>query len=50
MAMYDVTVPISEDLVVWPGDPSVEIDMAADRDAGDPINLSGISPGLYQLI
>lgn len=40
MAIYDISVPITDDLVVWPGDPSVHIEKAADMDAGDPINLS----------
>lgn len=43
MAMYDISVPISETLVVWPGDPSVEIEKAADMEAGDSINLSHLT-------
>lgn len=40
---YDVTVPITEQMPVWPGDRSVEIEWQARTDRGDPLNLSRLN-------
>ncbi len=40
---YDVTVPITGQMPVWPGDRRVEIEWQARTDRGDPLNLSRLS-------
>lgn len=39
----DATVPISEDLPTWPGDPEVEVEPLARVADGDPANVSRLS-------
>ena len=39
MRVYDVTVPISDLLPVWPGDPRVEIERLSSIDNGQPANV-----------
>ena len=43
MRIYDVTVPISEVMPVWPGDPRVQIEQTASIAQGDRVNTSRIS-------
>jgi len=38
--MYDLTLPISEDLPVWPGDPALELSLASDLNKGDEANVT----------
>ncbi len=40
---YDVTVPITERMPVWPGDPQVKVEWLARTDRGDALNLSRLS-------
>lgn len=40
MRIYDVTVPITETMPVWPGQPRVQIEQLARIDRGDPANVS----------
>jgi arylformamidase len=40
MPIYDISQPISESLVVWPGDPPVRITRPAHLDRGDLMTLS----------
>jgi arylformamidase len=40
MAIYDISVPISPRLPVWPGDPAVEVTRIADVNVGDASNVS----------
>jgi len=42
MKLYDVTVPISEDMPVFEGDPKVRIDVCLELAKGDPANLTAI--------
>jgi arylformamidase len=41
--ILDVTVPIRRGMPVWPGDPEVEIELAASLGAGDPANVTRIA-------
>lgn len=40
MRIYDVSMPLSEDLAVWPGDPNVTLTQEAHLDRGDPYTLT----------
>jgi len=40
LRIYDVTVPITETMPVWPGQPRVEIEQLARIDRGDQANVS----------
>jgi len=42
MKIYDITLPISPDMAVWPGDPSVEIQQLSSIDNGEEANVSQI--------
>lgn len=42
MPIYDISLPISPLLPVWPGDPAVEVTRLLDMTHGDPINLTGL--------
>jgi arylformamidase len=43
MKIYDITVPITSDMPVWPGDPGVEISSVSTIAAGDSSNVSHLS-------
>ena len=43
----DVSVPLRNSMVHWPGDPSVRIERVSDMDHGDSSNLSIISMGSH---
>jgi arylformamidase len=47
MAVYDISLPISDGLVTWPGDPPVAIRRVADLAAGDTATVSQISMGTH---
>jgi arylformamidase len=47
MTIYDVSVPISESMPVWPGDPPVQIERVASIARGDELNLSHLSLGSH---
>jgi len=40
MKLYDISVTISNDIVTWPGDPKVDIQLAIQIKKGDPCNVS----------
>jgi arylformamidase len=42
LPIYDISLPISPSLPVWPGDPAVEVTHLLTMDHGDPINLPGL--------
>ena len=42
MRIYDISLPISETLVVWAGDPPVRLPKLMDMAAGDELTLSGL--------
>lgn len=47
MRTYDITLTISRDLVVWPGDPRVEIEQIASITQGNDANVSHIRMGVH---
>ncbi|HKJ26807.1 MAG TPA: cyclase family protein [Anaerolineales bacterium] len=47
MRTYDITLTISPDLVVWPGDPPVEISMTETIAEGADANVSRIQMGVH---
>jgi arylformamidase len=47
MPIYDVTVPIFNELPTWPGDPGVEISDWRNLPAGDGVNVSMLSFGAH---
>lgn len=47
MKIYDITVPISEDIPIYEGDPKVRVDASKSFAAGDAVNVSHICLGLH---
>lgn len=47
MRTYDITLTISPELVVWPGDPSVELSQISEISKGDEANVSYIQMGVH---
>jgi arylformamidase len=45
--IFDVSVRISPQMPVWPGDPPVEIERVASINEGDPVNLTRLSLGAH---
>ena len=47
LRIYDVTVPISERMPVWPGDPPVQIERVSELSGGDSFNVSRLHIGSH---
>jgi arylformamidase len=47
MKIYDITVPISESVPVYAGDPTVKVDASKTFAAGDGVNVSHLCLGLH---
>ena len=47
MTIYDISLPISESLVVWPGDPPVRIAQPHHLDRGDEATVSHLDMGAH---
>jgi arylformamidase len=47
MPIYDISLPLSESLVVWPGDPPVQISRLSDMDRGDTATVSFLEMGAH---
>lgn len=47
MRIYDISLTISPDLPVWPGDPSVDLHQTAFMDHGDPCNLTFLALNVH---
>jgi len=47
MAVHDISLPISETLVTWPGDPAVRISRVFDLAGGDQATVSQICMGVH---
>jgi len=45
--IYDISVPISPDLPVWPGDPAVEVTQVLHIDRGDKMTLTRLQMGAH---
>jgi arylformamidase len=47
MTIHDISLPISESLVVWPGDPSIRITQPSHLDRGDVATVSRLEMGAH---
>jgi len=47
MKIFDISVPITPSMPVWPGDPPVEIQQVADISSGDSANVSWMGMGVH---
>ena len=47
MQIYDISLPISPDLTVWPGDPPVVLERVSSMDAGAHDNVSRLACGVH---
>lgn len=47
MPIYDISVPVSESIVVWPGDPPVRISQPSHLDRGDLYTVSRLDIGAH---
>jgi len=47
MKYYDITLPISDSLVLWPGDPPVQISQPSNIERGDTATITRISMGAH---
>lgn len=47
MRIYDITLPISPDLPVWPGEPAVVLEKVSSMDAGAHDNVSRLACGVH---
>jgi arylformamidase len=43
MRIYDITLPLSADLPVWPGDPAIQIERIARMEDGDLANVTALN-------
>ena len=43
MKIYDITVPISTELAVYPGDPPIELERVMSLDKGDIANVTRLA-------
>ncbi|HEY3313094.1 MAG TPA: cyclase family protein [Anaerolineales bacterium] len=43
MTIYDISLPISPNLPVWPGDPAVELSLASSMDKGEHVNVTHLA-------
>jgi arylformamidase len=47
MTLYDISLPVSPGLPVWPGDPSVELEQVSSMDAGAHDNISRLACSVH---
>jgi len=47
MTIYDISLPISPDLPLWPGDPPIELAQVESMDAGAHANVSRLSASVH---
>jgi arylformamidase len=47
MPIYDLTLPVSNDLPVWPGDPAINFYRVSDVNNGDVVTLSRLESGSH---
>ena len=47
MAIHDISLPISRNLVTWPGDPKIELEKVYQLEKGDAATVSRISMGVH---
>jgi len=47
MRIYDISLPLSPDLPIWPGDPAFELKLLESMEAGAHANVSALSSGVH---
>lgn len=47
MPIYDISLPVSESLVVWPGDPGIHITQPSHLDRGDSCTVTRLDMGAH---
>jgi arylformamidase len=47
MTIHDISLTLSPDMPVWPGDPAVQLEKVSSMDAGDHANVSRLSAGVH---
>ena len=47
MKIFDISLTISPDLPVWPGDPAIELEQVESMDAGATANVSRLNAGVH---
>jgi arylformamidase len=47
MKIYDISLTISPELPIWPGDPAIELEQVESMDAGATANVSRLSAGVH---
>ncbi len=47
MTFYDVSLPISEELPTWPGDPGISMKLASSLARGDAANVTRLTMGVH---
>jgi arylformamidase len=47
MQTYDISLTVSPSLPVWPGDPSIELELTSEIAKGDPANVSRMNMGVH---
>lgn len=47
MRIYDISLAVSKEIPVWPGDPPVVLDQVASLDNGDQANVSRLESGVH---
>ena len=47
MRIYDISLPLSPNLPVWPGDPPLDLHMLESMDQGAHANVSGLKTGVH---
>jgi len=47
MAYIDISLSLSNDLPVWPGDPSIDLKKTMSMDNGDPCNVTHLNMGVH---
>ncbi len=47
MVIYDISLPVSESLIVWPGDPAIHITQPSHLDKGDKATVSRLDMGAH---
>lgn len=47
MRIYDISLPLSPDLPVWPGDPPFDLHLLESMEQGAHANVSGLSSGVH---
>ena len=47
MKIYDISLPLSQDLITWPGDPSLKLNEVSSISVGDKCNVTNLEMGVH---